>query len=57
MSEDKKIFDRITTFRWAELEGKTLEIVVSRDSGFITVGGKDVKTGVLYVLHCKKEDN
>jgi len=49
------VFERIPTFKWAELGGKTLEIVVSRDSGFITIGGRDIKTGVMYVLKCEAE--
>lgn len=51
------VFERIPTFKWAELGGKTLEIIVSRDSGFITVGGRCKRTGVMYVLYCEAEED
>lgn len=49
------VFDRVPTFKWTELGGKTLEISVGRDSGYLTVIGKDSKTGVMYVLHHSHE--
>ncbi|PZM65934.1 hypothetical protein [Paenibacillus dendritiformis] len=41
----------IPSFEWADLDGKTLDIAVSRDQCGMTVAGIDKGTGVIYVLH------
>ena len=51
MTKGDRISSRVPTFNWAELCGKTLEINVGRDTGYIVVMGKDVISGTMYVLH------
>ena len=49
------LFDNIKPFKFSDLNGKTLKIFTGTDSGVTTTIGKDVETGVMYVLKCEKE--
>ncbi|WP_416045892.1 hypothetical protein [Priestia megaterium] len=53
MSE--RIFENIKPFKFSDLNGKTLKIFTGSDSGVTTTVGKDVETGVIYVLAAEME--
>lgn len=52
MSAETRLFckDDIRTFDIRDLHGKTLEISVYENGGWLLVIGKDSETGVRYVL-------
>ncbi|KFN07299.1 MULTISPECIES: hypothetical protein [Paenibacillus] len=53
-SSHHKVFGNLNdmpSFEWSDLDGKTLDMAVSRDECGITVAGIDKGTGVIYVLH------
>jgi len=47
---NKPLFDNIPTFKFSELNGKTLKIFSATDSGVTTTVGRDIETGKIYVL-------
>jgi hypothetical protein len=42
--------DCVERFEWKELHGKDLRIFVGQDGGISVLSGRDIATGVLYIL-------
>ncbi|WP_343224452.1 dUTP diphosphatase [Paenibacillus sp. ACRRX] len=49
------VFEKITRFDDSDLNGKTLEMYYTKCGGMVLLAGRDVETGVIYVIRLEKE--